>query len=500
MPSIAMSSVHTEEESDLQPTAESFGLRENNHHRGRDHHHADEKLGVDDVLNKIGCGLFQVLAYLLAALSFFAFSSRNDLTFAFVNIEISRQWGLSPLEASIMPALSSLGTAIGSLTMGIVSDRFGRVWPYAVFAFGLGAFVLGSAFSPNFYVFLFFRTFAAFFIAGTLLVVYPTLLEFLPINKRGQIATLVMFNQSIGSSLAAVLTWYLIATYTTIGWRLYIIATAVPCLLLGVYRLVFFCESPRYLVSRGKIERAWLVFGRMAKINRKNLKEIASIEDFETHVNNSDKFLAHIKKIPRLFQRPFLWHTLSLVIVSPFTRGLIFANSIMFLSVLLQNLKVDPYMGLVISSVSQIPGIFLMSIITEWPWFGRLNTFRLFSVSAAVSYFLFAFIQTEVTIPVFTVFIFFSIAPMTSMVYTYVSESYPTDVRATAASFVDACSGLLGILTSFTAGYLADLSKHYSWLFPTVTGAVCVIVLIVSFFLKREPRGKELEDSIGNHN
>ena len=32
-----------------------------------------------------------------------------------------------------------------------------------------------------------------------------------------------------------------------------------------------------------KIERAWLVLGRMAKINRKNLQEIASVEDFEAH-------------------------------------------------------------------------------------------------------------------------------------------------------------------------------------------------------------------------
>ena len=80
---------------------------------------------------------------------------------------------------------------------------------------------------------------------------------------------------------------------------------------------------------------------------------------------------------------------------------------------------------------------------------------------------------------------------MTSMVYAYVSESYPTDVRATAASFVDACSGLLGILTSLTAGYLADLSRHYSWLFPTVTGAVCVIVTDCFFIL---------EDSIGSIN
>ena len=112
MPSIGMSSVY--KESDL-PTAESFELRENNRHDGhRDVKRPDDdKLGVDDVLNKIGCGLFQVLAYLLAALSFFAFSSRNYLTFAFVNLEVSRQWGLSPLEASIMPAESPL--ALSSL-------------------------------------------------------------------------------------------------------------------------------------------------------------------------------------------------------------------------------------------------------------------------------------------------------------------------------------------------------------------------------------------------
>ena len=457
---------------------------------------------VDDVLNGIGCGLFQVFAYILAALSFFAFSSRNYLTLAFVFLDISREWGISGVEGSTMAVLSCVGVPIGSVFMGNLSDRFGRVWPYAIYALGIGASVLGSAFAPNFFVFLVLRTLAAIFLGGTQLIVYPTLLEFLPINKRGQIATLVMLNQSIGSSLASLLAWFLIAHYAKIGWRLYIIATAVPCLLLVVYRILFYFESPRYLIGRGRIDKAWSIFEKMARINRKNLDDIATRGNLVVHNNNglSEGCLQRMKKLSYILRPPLLWHTLCLFVIAPLIRGFIFANSLMFLSIILKNLGVNPYGGLLISNISQIPGLLLMSIITEWPRFGRLNTFRIFTLLAAISYFLFAFIQTEVTIPVFTVFVFFAIAPMTSMLFTYISESYPTDIRATAGSFIDVCSAIGGIVTSLLGGYMSDLSKRFSWLFPTATGTACVVVLFVSIFMRREPSGKKLKDSVEQNN
>ena len=456
-----------------------------------------EQIGVDDLLNKIGCGFFQVIAYCLAALSFFAFSARNYLTFAFVNLQVSTEWKLDGVEAAAMPAASSAGVLVGGMLVGIMSDRFGRVWPYALFAFLLGTSVLASAFSPNFYVFVAIRAVVAIGMGGTQLLVHPTLLEFLPIKNRGKVAILVLLNQSIGSSLAAVLAWYLSDKYTTNGWRIYIAATSVPCLLLAVYRLAFYCESPRYLVSKGKIDKAWKIFTMMAVLNRKKIDEIASKKDLVYEpVTCTNPYT--LSKILKIWKPPMLLHTLCLLIITATQRMFVFSRTLMFFSILLQNLGVNPYMGLVISSVSQIPGVLLMSIVTEWPWFGRLNTFRIFSILAAISYFLFAFIQTEITIPVFTVFIFFSIAPMTSMVYTYGSESYPTEIRGTAVGFLNTAAGLLGIITAFIAGYMADLSKRLPWLFPSVIGLSCVMMFLVSLGLKREMRGKELQDSVSN--
>ena len=455
-----------------------------------------ETVGPDDILNSIGCGLFQVIAYFLAALSFFAFASRNFLTFAFVNLQISQEWNLSGVEAALVPATSSFGILSGGMILGLVSDRLGRVWPYAIFAFLLGMFVLASAFSPTFYAFVILRGIVAFFMAGTQLIVHPTLLEFLPIDSRGQVGVLVLLNQSLGSTLAAVLAWYLNTRYSD-GWRLYIIATSIPCMLLAVYRLVFFCESPRYLISKGKIDKAWKTFSIMAKINGKKLEDIASIEDFEVNRITKERS-STIAKLTYIFKPPHLFHTLCLLIITSAIRMFVFARTFMFLSVLLKNLDVNPYLGLVISSVAQIPGVLLMSIITEWPWFGRLNTLRLFTLLATLSYFLFAFIQNEVSIPLFTVFIFFSIAPMTSMVFTYVPESYPTEIRTTAVGLINVSTGLSGIISSFITGYLADLSKQFSWLFPVVMGSTCFILFLISLGLGREMRGKELEDSILN--
>lgn len=86
--------------------------------------------------------------------------------------------------------------------------------------------------------------------------------------------------------------------------------------------------------------------------------------------------------------------------------------------------------------------------------------------------------------------------PIISIVYTYVSEIYPTEIRGIASGFMNTVQGVVGIAMPFLSGLLTDLSATRPWVFPVGWAVVYVVLLLVSFGLRRETRGKDLIDLV----
>ena len=117
------------------------------------------------------------------------------------------------------------------------------------------------------------------------------------------------------------------------------------------------------------------------------------------HSKTNQKSTSHLNDFAKIFGRHHVVHTLALVILYS-TVYTSYMGLTIFLPGLLQSLKVNPFSGAFIGLTAQIPGVLLASIITEWPWFGRLNSLRLFLLLSAVFFFLFAwFIQISPSIP-----------------------------------------------------------------------------------------------------
>lgn len=459
--------------------------------------------GVDHLLTNIGCGLFQVLAFILTGMSFVSFGAAVAVL-AFINGPVTELWNLSAVEFAILPAVTSLANLIGAFFFGYIGDVYGRQWPYLCFLMLVSVFGMASAFSPSFKILIILRALTSLGIGGMQALVYPTLMEFLPIKHRGQTAILLMVTHSLGSTLIAGLSWILTPIFLDQTWRYLIVASSVPPILSVLYRIVFFFQSPRFLVGKGKLDAAWKVFNMMAIINRKRKatsetirKEFIRKETKEPETK-PQAFLV-LSKFICIFKPPYLRRTLCLLVLKLGARFAYF-NSTLFLPIILKQLLPEPRLSIFVAFIAQIPGIILMAIITEWPWFGRLNTLRLYTILAALFYFLFAFIQTEVTIPVFIVCIYFTMNSIVSMSYTYASESYPTEIRAIALGFLNTTQGLVGSGTRFVTGAITEVSKQLPWLFPSVWGTIYVVMLIVSLFLKREPQGKELSDNLDTGN
>ena len=455
---------------------------------------------IDGVLSSIGFGLFQVIAFVLAEMSCIAYVCEG-MTFAFVSVEVTNKWNISNLVYASVPAATSIANIIGEIVIGVAADKYGRLWPYVISLFIVAIFVAASAFSPTFAVFGVLRNIASIGIAGTFVIKIPLLMEFLPAKHRGVVATSTGFIEGLAKCAIAGLAWWLVPRYSS-GWRYFILCSSVPSFITAI-ALMFFLESPRYLVTHNKPEKAWRVFSIIAKVNGKNINDIVTKDEFVKKVN--DLLCQHIsregperniaRKFLAIFNKQFLRRTICFSFITGIASSVSY-NTTLFLPNYLTTLRLNPYYITLIGLVSELPGRALIPIIVEWPEFGRRNTLRIFFLLSVVCFLLFGFIQNEIATPVLIVFVYFSLVPTSGLITAFISESYPTEMRIMAVAFLSVVDGVNGAWFPFVTGYLTDISKEHAWVSPTYLAAVMLIPFTAAMFMKHEARGKPLQDVI----
>ena len=296
---------------------------------------------VENLLSAIGFGPFQLIAFSLAGLTYFAFAC-EVLTFTFISMDVSEEWGLDGVTFAILPAATCLTNILGGILFGYLSDRYGRIWPYAVCMAIIGVFILASAASKTYWMLIVLRAVTSVGIGGIISMLHPMLIEFLPVRYRGKVTILTGFVQGIGSCVAGCVAWWLVPRYKD-GWRLFTVATAIPSLFILVFRLIFWVESPRYLISCNKAEETWKTFSLIASFNRKTVTSIINKNDFlrlsKLHVQatsnvNKSSVLSMLKKFTHVFKQPYRIRTICILVIYN-TQQLAYFGLTLFLPVIL---------------------------------------------------------------------------------------------------------------------------------------------------------------------
>jgi len=421
----------------------------------------------------------------------------DDATFTFVNIKLTGLWNLTEFQFSILPAVTGVPNVIGALLFSYLGDVYGRVWPYALCIAVIGVFALASAFATSFLIFFVLRMIASIGVGGITNLLLPMLVEFMPVKSRGKVLVCVSLVQAVGYSAASGLAWWLIPTYEKNGWRYFIIAAAVPSLVTTGFRLMFYFQSPRFHVAKQQYAKAWRTLSIMGKMNGKDLNTFMQPEELRYSLEHKqvEKKTILLKKSLTVFTLQYLRRTVCLSIMYMISSN---AASVAttFLPAVLQDMGASPYFTPFVGYLAQIPGLMLMAIIIDWPEFGRLNSLRLYTLLTAVFFLLFAFVRTEVTIPLFVVLIYFFMQSLIPVLNTYISESYPTEIRAMAFGFIGLGNQFAGIGFPFLGGYLADLAKNSPWLYSSVWSGMYFVQLVTSLILNRETRGRKLTDIV----
>lgn len=220
---------------------------------------------VDTAIDTIGLGPFQYIVLILAGLCWTA-ESMEMLLLSFIKQPLQCEWDISDSSAALITTCVAAGMLAGSTTWGIVADRFGRRFSFitsTAFTFSLG---LVSALSINYPMMLVSRGLVGFGIGGVP-VSFSLLMEFLPSANRGSWGMSLALFWALGAVFESIVAMFVLPV---LGWRWLIAISTLP-LLIVLLSSFWLSESPRWLISRGKVDWAEQILIRVARINRSSL-------------------------------------------------------------------------------------------------------------------------------------------------------------------------------------------------------------------------------------
>jgi MFS family permease len=168
----------------------------------------------------------------------------------------------NPTVEGLIVAMSLIGATIITTFSGPVSDMVGRrpmLILSSVLYFLSGLIMLWA---PNVYVLLLARLVDGFGIGLAVTLVPLYISETAPSEIRGQLNTLPQFSGSGGMFLSYCMVFGM-SLLPSPDWRIMLGVLSVPSLLFFGLTVFFLPESPRWLVSKGRMAEAKKVLQRL---------------------------------------------------------------------------------------------------------------------------------------------------------------------------------------------------------------------------------------------
>src|SRR5690625_4605470 len=215
---------------------------------------AYEKIGVRGVHR-------QVVAMVLLGV-FFDVLEQNAI--GITGPILREYWGLGAGEIGFLNTITFTATAVGRVGTGILSDRFGRRTMLSInlLIFTLGALI--CALAPSYGVLSIGRGVVGFGLGGEIAVAVVMVSEFFAAKDRGTAVGLInVLGGGLGNMLAPAFGIAVFAMFPgPEQWRWVFGLLVAPALLVIFYRF-FTPESPRFLLSQGKVAQAEAVLDRL---------------------------------------------------------------------------------------------------------------------------------------------------------------------------------------------------------------------------------------------
>ena len=259
-----------------------------------------------------------VMITLSAAIGGFLFGFDSSVING-ANVALKGYFNCNDMQLGLAVSLALIGAAIGAYFAGRLADKFGRVRCMLAAAVLFFISAIGSGLPFTIYDFIAWRVIGGIGIGVASIIAPIYIAETSPAHLRGRLGSMQQFAIVIGIFVALLSNYIIVrisgsASNLIMGiesWKVMFWVEAIPAFLYGVaaWQLP---ESPRFLVSKGRMEEAQKVLSMIASVGIK--EKAQEIEDsFKTHkpamLSDLLETVAGKKRIA-----PIVWAGLGLVL------------------------------------------------------------------------------------------------------------------------------------------------------------------------------------------
>ncbi|KAI1383801.1 general substrate transporter [Hypoxylon trugodes] len=195
--------------------------------------------------------------------------------------ESTKAWAIDPTVQQLISSLMTIGTFVGSLSVGAFSSKFGRrhgLWSAAILNFISTAVMIGTT---NLGALYFARFVLGISVGWFLTFAQVYISEAAPAHLRGVVFAVYQCQLSIGSIVGASIDY---GTHLMLSKQAYQIPLAMFFVAPGIQTiaLFFFPESPRWLMTQGNEAAAESSLRRLRNMNIDEAEFQAEFNEIKT--------------------------------------------------------------------------------------------------------------------------------------------------------------------------------------------------------------------------
>lgn len=366
-----------------------------------------------------------------------------------------QEWGISDVTAGAIGSYTVLGTAIGAVIFGILSDKMGRknVILFTTFIFSLFTMLSGFANGPM--MFIIFRIIAGFGLGGVMPNVIALTTEFAPKRIRTALVSFVFCGYSVGALAAALTSRSLlpVAGWEPVYWLAGIPILFIPFLIKDVP------ESVSFLLRKGKVEEAKKILLKIDPTLQ------GDIEVVRTNSIEKGSPVAKLFQENRGFSTAMFW-------ISCFSAFVLIYSMNTWLPRLMMEAGYDLSSSLLFTAVMQIGAI--VGTLVFGPLVDKLGFKKVLVplfFCGAIALALIGFTSSMLIAFVLISVIGAASVGVQNISNAFVSQYYSSDMRSTALGSTMAFGRLGGIAAPTFIGILLSISLQPQYNFAAIASA-----------------------------
>jgi sugar porter (SP) family MFS transporter len=404
-------------------------------------------------------------------------------------------------------AVALIGCAIGAATAGRIADRIGRIRCMQISAVLFTVSAVGSALPFALWDLALWRIVGGFAIGMASVIGPAYIAEVAPPAYRGRLGSFQQAAIVIGIAVSQLVNWGLLNAAggdqrgTLMGleaWQVMLGVMVIPAVLYGLLSFAI-PESPRFLISVGKHERAREI---LEEVEGDRIDLDARVTEIENAMKSEHKSSFKDLLGGSFFFKPIVWVGIGLSVFQQFV-GINVA--FYYSSTLWQSVGVDPTDSFLYSfttSIINIVGTVIAMIFVDRV--GRRPLALIGSVGMVIGLALeawaFSFDLVDGKLPAAQgwtaliaahVFVLFFALSWGVVVWVFLGEMFPNRIRAAALGVAASAQWIANWAITASFPSLADWNLSATYVIYTVFAA-----LSIPFVLKyvKETKGKALEE------